>query len=117
MNVRVEPPGQFDTFTELFASESLESFLSEWESSIDELDVWSLAKCVADDGFVLFGSDGTGRVDDESSLFRVGGNGIDGAKDKLLLEVREEDEISIGLWIRGLQQSATWNEKRSTVKL
>jgi len=41
VHVRVEPPRQFDTFSKLFASESLEPFFSEGESGIDELDVRS----------------------------------------------------------------------------
>lgn len=97
MYVGVEPSGEFDTFTELLASESLESFFSKRKSSIDEFDVRSLAKSVGDDGFVLFRSDGTSRVDDVTSLFRVGRDGIDSAENELLLKVREEDEIAIGL--------------------
>jgi hypothetical protein len=55
--VGVEPSGEFDSFSELLASESLESLLSERKSGVDEFDVRSLAESVSDNCFVLFGRD------------------------------------------------------------
>lgn len=97
VDVRVEPSSELDSFAELLAPERLEPFLSKRQSSVYELDVRSLAESVGNDSFVLLGRDGTGRVDDESSLLGIGRHRVDGTEYELLLEVREEDEITIRL--------------------
>ena len=97
MDVRIEPASQLHILAELLAAERLEALLAESETRLDELDVWSLAESIGDNRLVLLSGDTAGGVDDVASLLGVRGDGVDGAEDELLLEMREEGEVALGL--------------------
>ena len=98
VHVRVEPSRELDPLSKLLAAERLKPFLSERQSRLNELDMRSLAERVRHDGLVLLGRDRTRRVDDETSLLRVGRHRVDRTENKLLLEVRQKDEIAVRLY-------------------
>lgn len=97
MHVGIEPPRQVHVLAKLLAAEALEPFLAEHQARLDELRVRALAEGVRDDGFVLLGRDAAGRVDDEPARRGRGRDGVDRAEDELLLEVREQGEVALGL--------------------
>lgn len=62
--MREVSPGQLHLGSKVLASEAAEALSAELQTGLDELDVWSLAKGVIDDGLILVDGDGARRVDD-----------------------------------------------------
>jgi len=82
---------------ELLSAERLESFYTELQTGLDQLDIRPLPQRVVDNALVLIDSDGTRRVDDVSTGFGSRVAGVEGAQKKLLLQVSEELEVTLGL--------------------
>jgi hypothetical protein len=68
------------------------------ETSVNQFHVRALSQRIVDDSLVLIDSDGTCGINQKSSRFGVRRDTVDGAEDKLLLEVREEVEITFRLY-------------------
>jgi len=86
---------------EVLSTERLESLHTELQTSLDQFDVGSLPQCVIDNALVLINSDGTCRVNDVSTSLGGRVTRVKGAQEKLLLQVRQELEITLGLTCRG----------------
>lgn len=98
VHVGVEAAGEVHVLAKLLAAEPLEALLAEREAGLDELDVRALAQRVGDDRLVLLGRDRARRVDDKPAPGgRVGRDRVDRAEHELLLEVREERKVALGL--------------------
>jgi hypothetical protein len=72
-----------------------ETFLSEGQTSLNQLDVRPLVQCVLDDLLILLDRDRASRVDDITASFAVMINRIDSRQDQLLLQMRKLHEIRL----------------------
>jgi hypothetical protein len=73
-----------------------ETFLSEGQPSLYQLDVRPLVQCVLDDLLILLDRDRASRVDDITASLAVMINRIDSRQDQLLLQMRKLHEIRLG---------------------
>jgi hypothetical protein len=101
MEGQTHPPGHRHARVELLATERLESLNTKLQTSLDQLDVGSLSQCVVNNTLVLINRDGTCRVDDVSTCLGSGVTGVEGTEEKLLLQVSEELEVTLGLKFNG----------------
>lgn len=97
MDVRPVPPSELHLAAKVLAAEASKALATELEASLDELDIGPLAEGVINDGLVLVDRDGAGRVDEVAARRRVRVDRVDRAEDELLLDVREEVEVALGL--------------------
>lgn len=97
VDVREVPPRQLHLGPKVLSPEARESLPSKLQPGLDKLDVGALAESVVDDSLVLVDGDGASGVDDVAARRGVGVDRVNGAEEKLLLEVGEKMEITLGL--------------------
>jgi hypothetical protein len=82
---------------ELLSTERLESLDTKLQTSLDQFDVGPLSQCVIHDALVLIHCDGTCRVDNVSTGLGGRVTRVEGAEEKLFLQVSQELEVTFGL--------------------
>lgn len=97
MHMGIKPPRQAHFRVEFLPAVAGVPRFSELQSSINKLDVGTLAQCVVDNSFVFINCDRTGRVNEIPAGFGVGGYTVDCAEDELFLEVRQKRKVAVRL--------------------
>jgi hypothetical protein len=98
VHMGVKPPCQLYARVEGLSAVFGKTFPAKVEASVHQFHVRALSQCIINNGLIFVNGDGTRRINQISSRFRVRGDTVNGAEDKLLLEVRKEVEIAFRLY-------------------
>ena len=95
--MRIEPPGHGHAWVKGFPTVFSITRDAEFKASFNKLDIRSFTEGVVHNRFVFVDGDRTGRIDQITSGFRVWCHAVNGAKDELLLEMRQQSEVALRL--------------------
>lgn len=93
----IEPPSEVERGIESPSAILRVALPPKFKPSFDELDIGTLAQRVVHDHLILIHCDGACRVDEISTCLRLGTDAVNGTQNQLLLQMRQEREVAVGL--------------------